>query len=142
MIRLLVAGPLLAFALGGVVLADDAKALKELEGTYKVTGGAKGGVEIPETLRADMAVKISGETITISVKGNPFPAKIKIDPSKKPAHIDINPTEGAEKGKTFPGIYAVEKGELTLAWSEKGDRPKDFKGEGDALVLKLKKDEK
>ena len=43
-------------------------------------------------------------------------------------------------GKTFPGVYQVEKGELTLAFSEKEDgRPKALVSDGGATLLKLKK---
>ena len=44
--------------------------------------------------------------------------------------------------RTFPGIYKIEKGELTLTFTEKGDRPKEFKVDGEAMLLKMKKEEK
>ena len=58
--------------------------------------------------------------------------------AKSPATIDIAPLDGPEKGKTFPGIYKFENGELWLVFAEKGDRPADFKGEGEGvMVVKL-----
>ena len=54
----------------------------------------------------------------------------------------LSPSDGAEKGKTFPGIYKLEKGELTLAFTEKADRPKEFKSDEDVILMKLKKSEK
>ncbi len=50
--------------------------------------------------------------------------------------------DGEAKGKTFPGIYKLEKGELTLVFTEKGDRPKEFKSDDEVMLLKLKKVEK
>ena len=46
------------------------------------------------------------------------------------------------KGKTIPGIYKLEKGELTVAMNESGERPKEFKSDNGVIVLKLKKVEK
>ena len=65
-----------------------------------------------------------------------------IDPGKKPAHIDLTIGDGPEKGKTLPGLYKLEKGELTLVFAEGETRPKGFTSEGDAMLLKLKKDAK
>ena len=36
----------------------------------------------------------------------------------------------------------IEKGEVVLAFSEKGDRPKEFKSDNEAILLRLKKVEK
>ena len=69
-------------------------------------------------------------------------AKLKVDATKTPHTIDILPTEGDSKGKTFPGIYKLEKGEVTLVFTEKGDRPKDFKAEGEAMMIRMKKADK
>ena len=85
---------------------------------------------------------IKGEEMTIKVGDDEKKAKIKVDSSKTPNTIDVFPSEGPEKGKSFPGIFKLEKGELTLNFTEKGDRPKDFKVEGEAMLLKMKKEEK
>lgn len=139
MTRFVTAGAVLVLTFGVVVLADE-KALKELAGSYKCVGLVKNGKESPADVRDGVSVKIAGDELTVTVMGNAFPAKIKIDPDKKPATIDIMPSDGAEKGKTFPGIYKLEKGELTLVFAEKGDRPTEFKGEGDVLLMTLKKE--
>ena len=139
--RFAVAGGLMAFAIGGMVLADE-KALQELEGTYKVVAAEKGGKAIPDEARDKLSLTFKGESLTISFDGMEKTGKIKADSTKTPKHIDISPSDGPEKGKTFPGIYKLDKGELTLAYSEKGDRPKDFKSEGEVTLLKMKKDEK
>ena len=47
-------------------------------------------------------------------------AKLKADNSKTPQTIDFMPTDGEAKGKTYPGIYKLEKGELTIVFVEKG----------------------
>ena len=72
-------------------------------------------------------------------KTNMHPAKIKVDATRTPATIDIAPLDGPEKGRTFPGIYKFEKGELVLVFAEKGDRPTDFSGEGEVLFVRLRR---
>jgi uncharacterized protein (TIGR03067 family) len=139
--RFALAGGLMVAAFAGVVFAQD-KAMKELEGTYKVTALEKGGKPAPKELMESLKVTIKGEEFLIKVGDDEKKAKFKVDSSKTPNTIDITPSEGPEKGKTFPGIFKIEKGEVTVAFTEKGDRPKEFKSEGDAMLLKMKKDEK
>ena len=141
--RFTIAGVLVVLMVGSLVLADD-KALKDLEGTYKVTTAEKGGKSILDDTKGKVTITFKEDKMTIDFDGKDTKsAKIKVDATKKPAHIDITLADGPEKDKTFPGIYQLEKGELMIAFNEKdGDRPKEFKSEGNAMVLKMKKDEK
>ena len=143
--RFAVAGSLMIAAFAGVVLADE-KALKELEGTYIVTvlekGSDKGPVSASKDKIDSLKVSIKGENLTITVSNEEKKAKIKVDASKTPNTIDIVPEDGELKGKTLPGIYKVGNGEVTLVFTEKGDRPKEFKAEGENMLMTLKKDEK
>jgi len=139
--RFALAGGLVFAACAGVVLAQD-KGLKELEGTYKVTAMEKAGKVANKDLTDSMKVVVKGEEMAFKIGDEEKTAKIKLDSAKMPATIDISPVDGPEKGRAFAGIYKYEKGEFTLAFSEKGDRPKEFKVEGDVVLLKMKKDEK
>jgi uncharacterized protein (TIGR03067 family) len=133
---------LLAFALAGLARADD-KGLKELEGKYKIVQAERDGKQAEKALTDAVTVAIAGDALTMEGPGgDPKVAKLKVNPDAKPATIDLIPQDGPEKGKTFPGIYKLEKGELTLAFSEKGERPKDFKSDNEAILLRLKKAEK
>ncbi len=140
--RLILSGGLMVAAFSGIVLAQD-NALKEIEGTYKVLALEKSGKAGPKELADSLTVTIKGDEMVIAIAGEgEKKAKIKVDGTKTPKSIDITPSEGPEKGKTFPGIYKSEKGEFTLVFTEKGDRPKDFKTENAAMLLKMKKEEK
>lgn len=142
MTRFAAALAFLALALTPLARADE-KALKELEGTYKLTHAERDG---------KVAEKELIDTVTVTIKGDEFvmtfspedkkTAKIKATADPKLATIELSPQDGPEKGKTFPGIYAIEKGEVTLAFSEKGERPKEFKSDNEAILLRLKKVEK
>lgn len=137
MTRLVAVAGLFAVGLVGVLRADD-QALKELAGKYQGVGLVKHGADDPATAK-EMTAAVAGDTLTITVKGKSHKATVAVDPTKKPAHIDISPADGPEKGKTFPGIYKVEKGVLHLLFAERGDRPAEFKGGDQAVYLKLKK---
>lgn len=146
--HLALAFAVLVLALTSATAADE-KGLKELEGTYKITVAEKGGKAAQKELT---------DTATVTIKGDEFVmafgpddkkvAKVKVGGDDKLATIDISPNDGPEKGKTFPGIYKLEKGELTLVFTEKSDRPKlfptddKFKADDDVIVLRLKKSEK
>jgi uncharacterized protein (TIGR03067 family) len=134
-------GTVILAASTGVILAQD-KGLKDLEGTYRVSVMEKAGKTAPKELTATVKVTLKGEELTFKIGDEEKKAKIKVDSSKTPNTIDISPTDGPEKGKNFPGIYKFDKGDLTLAFTEKGDRPKGFTVEGDVVLLKMKKDEK
>jgi uncharacterized protein (TIGR03067 family) len=138
--RFAVGGVLLAFGLVGIVLADE-KALKELAGTYKAVSVEKRGVPAPREFTEKFSLTIKGDLVTADTGDGPAKtAKVKVDPTKKPAQIDISPEDGVENGKTFLGIYKLDKDELTLAYAEKGDRPKDFTSDASTTVLKLRKE--
>jgi uncharacterized protein (TIGR03067 family) len=132
----------LTVAITGLARADE-KSLKELEGTYKLTLAERDG---------KAAEKGLVETVTVTIKGDQFvmtfspddkkTAKIKATADPKLSTIDLTPQDGPEKGKTFPGIYKLVKGELSIAFSEKGDRPKEFLSENESILLVMKKVEK
>lgn len=119
---------------------DTTQAAKKLEGSYSVVAVLVGGKPDKKGDEVKSFV-IKGGTITIDDGKRKEEAKFTLDPSKKPAHIDIDPGKG---DRPVPGIYETketDKGlELTIAFEKSGkpDRPKDFKGEGErAVVLKL-----
>lgn len=140
----LAAAVLFAGLIGAATAQDPEKELKKLEGTYQVKALKKDGMDAPkEVVDSVKGVAIKGGKLIIKVMGEDKTAKIKVDPTKKPAHIDITPEDGPEKDMTFPGIYSLAKGELTIAFVEGGDRPKDFKADGEkTMMLVLTRKEK
>ena len=90
--------------------------------------------------RAKVSVKFKGDEMSLVLPNRTMAAKIKADAGKSPGTIEISPTDGPEKGKTFPGIYKADGDELVIAFSEKGERPTDFKAEGETVLMRLKKD--
>ena len=134
---------LAAGLLGTTTAADDAaKALKELEGTYKLTAAERDGTAAEKALTDAVTVTIKGDEFVLTAGSEKKVAKLKVKPDAKLSTIDLSPADGEAKGKTFPGVYKLEGGELTLAFSEKGDRPTAFTSSNDAILLRLKKADK
>jgi uncharacterized protein (TIGR03067 family) len=125
-------------------LADE-KAAKELNGSYTVKSISKGGMDAPEeVIKSVKSFVIKDGGITLTIADMEQTAKFTVDPTKKPAHLDLTPTSGPNKDMLRKGIYKVEKGVLTIVFSEKGDRPADFdaKGEDIGKIVLEKKEEK
>ena len=143
MTKLMTAGLLAGLVAASAAVADE-KAMKALEGTYTVTAAEKGGQPAPKEFLDAMTVTFKGDEFVLKAGPGTKKAKFKVDTTKTPFTIDLMPTEtdGDAKGKTFPGLYKLDKGELTLVMVEKGDRPKDFTSAGEAMLLKLKKADK
>jgi uncharacterized protein (TIGR03067 family) len=120
----------LALALvGGHAGADDAKDdLKALQGTWTLISFERDGKD----------VKLQGETTAVCT-GDKFVVKrgeqvisagtITLDPGKKPKATDATYTEGADKGKTFKGIYELDGDTVKFcrAGSPDDERPTEFK---------------
>lgn len=128
-----------AFVLGAAATADEVS-LAVLAGSWKAMSVTHHGKAVPPDVLAGFAAKIEKDELTITVKGKEFPAKLKLDAKKSPAHLDLAPQDGPEKGRTLPGVVQLEKGELVLAYTETADRPTNFDGGPDVVVVRLKRD--
>ena len=140
--RMMAAVAFLALAVPLARADEKDDAAKKLEGTYEVVSVTVAGK--PDDAKKDevTSFEIKDKMLVVKVKDRDESAKFTLDPSKKPAHIDIMPKDATE---TVQGIYATketDKGlELTIALSKEGpnaDRPKDFDGRGEHdIVIKL-----
>jgi uncharacterized protein (TIGR03067 family) len=137
-------GAVVILTLAVPIARADEKDAKKLEGTYDLVSVIIGGKPDEKKKNSVGAVVIKDGEIILKMEGKRDDnAKFTVDPSKKPAHIDIMPEKGEEK--KVLGIYETkdtDKGmELNIAFSKEGskaERPQDFKGEGkDDIVLKL-----
>jgi uncharacterized protein (TIGR03067 family) len=120
---------------------DDKNGLEALQGTWLIVAyGDKGDPIKPTRADDDEPWVIKGNKLIIydSIRRNDIKGivDLKVDPSKRPAHIDIA-IKGKRKGKemewTTYGIYSLKGDELTVCVPEKFDpwepenRPKEFK---------------
>jgi uncharacterized protein (TIGR03067 family) len=110
------------------VAQDDAeKELKKAEGIYVMVAGEPKGEKLPEKIVKTGTLTIKGDKHTVKLGDDSIIGTHKLAPTKKPKEIDATDTEGSFKGKTYLGIYKLEKGVFTVCFAPPGmDRPKEF----------------
>jgi uncharacterized protein (TIGR03067 family) len=105
-------------------------------GSFRGSEAAGSCVE-SESIEVAESVEIKGDTFTAHFKIRDIyhkQEKIKIDPSEKPATIDLTSEEKGKKEVRI-GIYKYEKGEFTLVTAPSDERPKDFKSVKGVTVM-------
>ena len=103
---------------------DIQKEKAKLKGTWAVTSFELFGMKVP----AQMKIIITDDQFAIvSQGGQPLGSAYQIDPSKKPATLDVVAPIGPKKGQINPGIYKLEGDILTLHQGGPGlTRPTQF----------------
>lgn len=112
--------------------------LKKLEGDWTFTAWEQGGQALPAEVLGTVKWSVKGDKYTFEMGDNKEQGTIKLDPSKKPAAIDLSITEGNDKGKEQLGIYKIDGDTVTICLARPGgtDRPTDFKStEDDGHIL-------
>jgi uncharacterized protein (TIGR03067 family) len=119
---------ILAFAVAQAPATD-------LDGSYDLKQIYEEGKFTPQdVLRNYQEATIANGELTIrSTTGNDV-ARFTLDPKAKIPQIDFLSPNAGDK-TVSPGIYKLEKGELTIVFHKGGDpRPMDFKGDGKNVV--------
>src|SRR5262249_40694117 len=89
-----------------------------------------------EKLQASELV-IKGERYHFQLDKVHWEFTYRVDPTMKPATIDLTVVQGPEKGKTFRGIYAVEGDSYKICRPVKPDqaRPTEFGTKADSGLM-------
>jgi uncharacterized protein (TIGR03067 family) len=92
--------------------AEDA--LKKLQGTWTATKAERDGTAAEDVVGHRLS--FTGNRFLIQSKDGKtlYAGTVRLDPSAKPAVMDFEHTEGALKGKTWKGIYALDGDTLTI----------------------------
>lgn len=118
--------------------------LDKLQGLWQIVSLVEKGKAIPSTETDPLEITIAKDKFSVSEKGKvAVEYTIKVDPTKTPKAIDFTHEGGENKGKTEPGIYTFENGQLKLILDEdRKGRPTVFEGKETAsysvMVLKKK----
>ena len=136
----------LAVAAGDDKKTDDKPAadLKALAGKWKLEKAELGGKDALGFLK-DLKFEIGeGGKYAIELGGQKDIGTFSVDPSKKPAEMDIKGTEGPNKDKTIKAIYKLDGDTVTICYGlGGGDRPTKFETkEGTMQFLAVYKREK
>jgi len=123
---------LAALAVGLLIAADGgqdqaARDRKVLEGAWTLTSVVRNDNPLPADKLQDARIIFQGD-VYIQKQGEKTIAKgtFRLDPSKKPATIDLTRSDGKEEEKTF-GIYELADGVLRICGAPPGqERPTEF----------------
>ena len=133
-------GTCLLFTLAAAIPAagDEKSDQKKFQGKWKIESGMQGGKAMPEEMLKSGILVVDGNkmkmTVTRDGKENTVELTFKLDPSKKPAAIDVD-----IHGMPGTGIYKLEGDKFTICHGEGGDpRPTEFaskEGSKTALIV-------
>lgn len=119
---------------------------KKLQGTWTATHAQRDGKEADDVIGHRLS--FAGNRFQIQSKdGRPlYAGTVRLNPSAKPAAIDLEHTDGAVKGKIWKGIYALDGDTLKIcdnAPNVDKSRPAKFEAKsGSGYVLITFKREK
>jgi uncharacterized protein (TIGR03067 family) len=121
--------------------AEQKKDRDPLQGTWTIVSMERDGKKVTAADKA-LTVTIKGSEYTFPSAGGFTKSQegtYKLDPSKDPKTLDVLPTDGPIKGKTFPGIYELDGDTLKACFDAAGKgRPTEFSakpGSGRVLVI-------
>jgi uncharacterized protein (TIGR03067 family) len=129
----------LALCTGLVAAADPPadqvkKELEKFQGTWKPEKVEFNGEPPPGNLVETMSLVIEGNKLTLKGGGRSEDTTFDIDPTKKPATIDVT---HKQKSETAMGIYKFDGEKLTMCWAEpKAEaRPTEFESKKGAKMV-------
>jgi uncharacterized protein (TIGR03067 family) len=117
------------------------KDLDKLQGTWTLVSGKSDGEDLPKELVEKLKLVVDKDKFTIKDGENDETAVVTLDPSQKPAAIDVKPNTG----ETVKGVYELKDDDLKICWSKGGkDRPKGFEPKKDSgeILFVLKREKK
>lgn len=146
--RFALAAPLLAVLALTAGCGKKPEQAPAIDGTYLLVGLEGDGIRMTEEdiaryiPEADRKMVIQGNQLTATRDGKAVPTTVRLDPSERPAAIDLTEPGPGEKANTATGIYQLDGDTLTLCLIHSGDpktRPTDFRPDGRATVLRYRK---
>jgi uncharacterized protein (TIGR03067 family) len=121
--------------------------IKKFAGDWTITGWKQAGNALDKEDLATAKWTVKDGKYKFELDGNAEEGTLKIDPSKKTPTVDLEISEGNDKGKTQPGIYKIDGDTITFCLGLPGakDRPTDFSSTEDngqiLVTMKRKKRE-
>ncbi len=121
------------------------KELHPLQGTWVlVSAESDGKAVVPAELQGDR-FSVNGNQYTVTKQDRVVErGSLKIDTSKTPHTIDVQPMDGPFKGKTLQGIFEVQGGQARDCFARDGQpRPTEFASRpGSGTVIHVYRREK
>lgn len=113
--------------------------LEKLQGAWAVRSLEVEGQLMPESMTDGAQIVIKGKRFTSTGMGATYEGSLELNPTSKPAQLDLKFDAGPEKGAVNLGIYKFQGENWTLCLATRGDaRPSKFAstpGSGFALEV-------
>lgn len=110
------------------LVADDQADTKALQGTWLPATAELAGLPVPEEYRKSMKLTIKDDRYLVMAANQKDEGTCKVDSGKSPKTMEINGSQGPNKGKTIPAIYKIDGDSLTICYNLGGkDHPTEFK---------------
>ncbi len=104
------------------------KDLQAMQGNWKMVAYVVDGKTTPPAELAKIQLNVKGNVSTFTIDKQASHGKYVLDAAKTPRTLDIDLTDGPEKGKKKLAIYAFEKDQLKICVAAVGaPRPTEFK---------------
>jgi uncharacterized protein (TIGR03067 family) len=137
---------LVALVLGvGVAHGSAPQGAEPLQGTWEGVEFKVNGQALPQDTLKKIRVVITADRLTFTGLDTPREFTFKVDPSKKPAAIDMTALNGPYKDKVGLGIYRLQQDTLTICIPNtpgaNDQRPTEFASDNasNRILLTLKK---
>ena len=105
--------------------------MEKFQGTWRQIAHERDGVADPPKERGwEPRVTFTGDTFVVTLADGSTPIKgtFKVDPTREPKALDLTDTFGADAGKTFLAIYALEGDRLIFCAADASqERPTEFR---------------
>ena len=112
--------------------SDGATEVDELQGTWQWTGDEFNGRKVETRLQEVLTFRNANYTSKYS-DGDTFRGSYRLDPTRKPPHLDEVPSNGPYQGQTVKYIYQLDRDTLRIAFMAAEDdmrRPQGFNDKG------------
>jgi len=113
--------------------AEEKREMKALSGPWVVEKAEMDGTDITKALKVYVLI-LDGDKYTLVDNGKTDKGTVTVDASKTPKEMDITGgPDSPHQGKTFPCIYEVTDGKLTVCYGmDYKTRPTEFKATPDS----------
>ena len=121
---------LLAVLLPAAAVGAEPKDSDKIQGVWVLTEAEDNGRTAPREELGNFVWSFNGDKYTIKYRTDIREGTFKLDPGKTPRSFEHTVTAGADKGKTYRGIYKFVGDDMVLCFpnDEKSGRPKEFTG--------------
>jgi uncharacterized protein (TIGR03067 family) len=119
--------------------------LKKLQGVWRPVLLRRAGETVADTSLPGARFEVKGDALRFNAGDKILlDVRVRVNPGKVPAEIDLLPAPDSRKGKAVRAIYRLEGNRLTLCWplGEDQSRPTTFAGSGgrDTAILTLERE--